>query len=94
MLGQYDESIETLEKAMQANPSFLPAQVFIVACYSSMGRDAEATAAAEEVLRINPKFTIESYAKTIPYKDKADVERELAALRKAGLPEKPQPELQ
>ena len=59
-----------------------------------MGRDAEATAAAKEVLRINPKFTIESYAKTIPYKNKTDVERELAALRKAGLPEKPPPELQ
>jgi len=59
-----------------------------------MGRDAEATAAAKDVLRINPKFTIESYAKTIPYKNKTDVERELAALRKAGLPEKPPPELQ
>ena len=94
MTGQYDESIETLKKAMQANPNFLPAQVFLAACYSSMGRDAEATAAAKEVLRINPKFTIESYAKTIPYKDKADIEREVAALRKAGLPEKSQPELQ
>jgi len=94
MLGQYDESLETLKKAMQANPNFFPAQVFIVACYSSMGRSEEATAAAKEVLRMNPKFTIESYAKTIPYKEKADVERELAALRKAGLPEKPSPELQ
>jgi len=51
-----------------------------------MGRDAEATAEAKEVLRINPKFTIESYAKTLPYKDKADVAREVAALIKAGLP--------
>jgi hypothetical protein len=46
---------------------------------------AEATAAAKEVLRINPKFSIESHAKTLPYKDKADIEREVAALRKAGL---------
>jgi adenylate cyclase len=42
-------------------------------------------AAAKEVLRINPKFNIESYARTLPYKDKADVEREVAALQKAGL---------
>jgi len=85
MTGQYDESIATSKKALQANPDFLFAHVFLAACYSSMGRDAEATAAAKEVLRINPKFTIESYAKTLPYKDKADIEREVAALRKAGL---------
>jgi adenylate cyclase len=54
MTGQYDESIATWKKAMQANPNFLFAHVFLAACYSSMGRDAEATAAAKEVLRINP----------------------------------------
>jgi superkiller protein 3 len=85
MTGQFDESIVTWKKAMQANPNFLLAHVFLAACYSSLGRDAEAAATAKEVLRINPKFTIESYAKTLPYKDKADIEREVAALRKAGL---------
>ena len=85
MTGQFDESITTWKKALQANPNFLLAHVFLAACYSSMGRDAEATAAAKEVLRINPKFSIESYAKTLPYKNKTDVEREVAALRKAGL---------
>lgn len=86
MMGQYDESIAALKKATLVNPNFLFAHVFLAACYGSMGRDAEATAAAKEVLRINPKFTITSYAKTLPYKDKADIEREVAALRKAGLP--------
>jgi adenylate cyclase len=54
-----------------------------------LGREAEANAAAEEVLRINPKFSLESYAKTLPYKNKADIERYVAALRKAGMPDKP-----
>jgi adenylate cyclase len=85
MTGQYDESIATWKKALQISPDFLSAHAFLAACYSSMGRDAEATAAAREVLNINPKFSIESYAKTLPYKDKTDVEREVAALRKAGL---------
>ena len=67
------------------SPDFLSAQIHLAACHSSMGRDAEAAAAAKEVLRINPKFTIESYAKALPYKDKADVERDVAALQKAGL---------
>lgn len=74
-----------LKKALQMPPDFLPAHIRLAACYSSLGRDLGATAATKEVLRINPKFSIESYAKTFPYKDNADVEREIAALRKAGL---------
>ena len=85
MMGQYDEAILILKKAVQISPAFLPAHIFLAACYSSQGHDGEAAAEAKEVLRINPKFSVESYAKTLPYKNKADVEREVAVLRKAGL---------
>ena len=85
MMGMYDESIVIWKKAQQINPDYLPTHTYLAACYSSMGRDVEATAESKEVLRINPKFSIESYAKTLPYKNEADIEREVAALRKAGL---------
>lgn len=85
MTGQLDESIITWKKVLQVNPNYLPAHAFLAACYSSLDRYAEASAAAKEVLRINPKFSIESYTKTLLYKNKADIERYVAALRKAGL---------
>jgi adenylate cyclase len=85
MIGHYDESIETWKKALQRNPDYLPAHAFLAACYSSLGRDAEASAEAKEVLRIDPKFSVESHAKILPYKNKADIEKEVAAFRKAGL---------
>lgn len=85
MTGQYDESIAIWKKVLKISPDFLIAHLFLAACYSSMGCDAEAAAAAREVLRINPKFNIESHAKTLPYKEKGDIEREVAALQKAGL---------
>jgi adenylate cyclase len=88
MTGQFDETILTFKKALDRNPNYLPAHAFLAASYSSLGREAEANAAAEQVLRINPKFSLESYAKTLPYKNKADIERYVAALRKAGLPDK------
>ena len=87
MLGQYDEAVVALKKALQRKPDLLMAHIFLAACYSSMGRDAEAASATKEVLRINPRFSVESHEKTLPYKDKTDVVREVAALRKAGLPE-------
>jgi tetratricopeptide (TPR) repeat protein len=75
-------------KALQVSPNFLSAHLLLAECYSSQGREAEAIAAAKEVIRINPKFTIESYAKRLTYAHEADIEREVDALRKAGLPEK------
>ncbi|MHC4537156.1 MAG: tetratricopeptide repeat protein [Planctomycetota bacterium] len=87
MTGQYDESIVTWKKALKVSPNFLDAHIFLTACYSSMGRDAEARAAAKKVLDINPKFSIESKAKRLPFGNEADIERVVAALRKAGLPE-------
>jgi adenylate cyclase len=84
MTGQYDESILTYKKALKVSPNFLEGHVYLAACYSSMGRDSEATAAVKVVLGIDPKFTIESYTKRLSYKE-ADIERLSAALRKAGL---------
>jgi hypothetical protein len=50
-----------------------------------MGREKEARAAASEVLKINPKFSVDSFAKTLPYKDQSVTDRVVVALRKAGL---------
>ena len=89
MTGQYEKAVETFKKAVHVSPDYLTAHAFLAASLSSLGRRAKAAAEADEVLRINPKFSLDSYAKTLPYKNKADIERYLAALRKAGLPEMP-----
>jgi adenylate cyclase len=52
--------------------------------YSESGRLEDARAEAEEVLRINPKFSIEKWGKAAKGANK---EQFVAALRKAGLPE-------
>jgi hypothetical protein len=49
------------------------------------GRDEEARAEAAEVLRINPKFSLEQFTKTCTYKKKIDCEIPKNELRKAGL---------
>jgi hypothetical protein len=50
-----------------------------------MGRASDAEAAASEVLRIEPEFSVLDYAKTLPYKEKDDLNCVIEALRKAGL---------
>ena len=89
MTGQYDEAIESFKQAVHTGPDNFVYHAFLSACYSSLNRQAEAAAEANELLRINPEFTLESYAKTLPYKNKSDIDRYISALRKAGLPETP-----
>jgi hypothetical protein len=50
-----------------------------------MGREKEAHAEAAEVLRINPKFSMDSFAKIVTNKDQSQTDRLINALRKAGL---------
>jgi adenylate cyclase len=50
--------------------------------YGLMGREKEAKAAAAELLRINPKFSVEYALKTSPYKDKDQI---IQGMRKTGL---------
>jgi len=50
-----------------------------------MGQEKEARAEAAEVLRINPKFSVEYLAKIIAYKDQSQNDKIVNALRKAGL---------
>jgi hypothetical protein len=50
-----------------------------------MGREQEARAEAAEVLRLNPKFSVDSYAKRLMFKDQSVTDKFVDALRKAGL---------
>ena len=54
-----------------------------------MGREQEARAEAAEVLRINPKFSLDNYAAMMlaGYKDQSETDKVVDALRKAGLDE-------
>jgi hypothetical protein len=53
--------------------------------YSLSGRDEEARAEAGEVPRTNPQFSVESYAKKMPFNNQTALDRWIEALRKAGL---------
>lgn len=50
-----------------------------------VGREKEARTAAIEVLKINPKFSLEQIEKTTPHKDPGRKARFIDSLHKAGL---------
>jgi len=87
--GRYEEAIGEIRKAINRTPDSFFAHFGLAATYSLAGRDEEARAEVAEVLRIVPTASLERSAKSLPYKNKADTDRIIDAMRKAGLPEKP-----
>jgi len=86
-LRHYEEAITACKKAIRTEPTNLFARVCLACTYSLSGREREAKAQVKEALRIDPAFSLEYLAKGIPYKDHAEGDMVLNALRKAGLPE-------
>ncbi len=83
--GRFEEAVLEYKKALQRAPNNIFARIGLAATYSMMGRGKEARAEATEILRINPKFTIDDYVKTLPYKDQSQIGILVDASRKAGL---------
>ncbi len=85
--GRFEEAIPAYKKGIQRAPDYIFAHLGLVTTYSLMGRDKEARAEAEEVLRINPKFSVDQMAKTglTFYKDQWQIDKIVNAWRKAGL---------
>ena len=75
---QYKEGIIWCEKAVQQDPDNLQARIMMAGVYSWAGKKEEAQAQAAEVLRINPNFSLERFAKRAS-------PRLTNALREAGL---------
>jgi len=83
--GQYEEAIAAHKKSLNVSPKDLLTHQHLTAAYSWAGRHEEARAQAAEILRMNPKFSVEERAKFIPLKNQADLDRYIDGLRKAGL---------
>ena len=83
--GRYQEAVSALKKVVQRAPNHMLIHAWLAATYSMMGREKEARTEAEEALRINPKISLDSLTKILPYKDQSISDNYINALRKAGL---------
>ena len=87
LIGRYEDAVRMCKECLARWPNNIVAQVALAFNYAAWGRDEEARAAAQDVLRIDPKFSAQRYARAFPYKDPALSARVLELMRKAGLPD-------
>ena len=84
-LGRYPEAVGLLKRRILRNPDTDASRALLAASYGQMGLIDEAREAWRELLRVNPRYSIEQRRKVLPYKNPEDFERFVEGLRKAGL---------
>ena len=82
---QYDKAILLWNETLKRNPDYLFAFMGLTAAYELSGNKEKANWAAENLMRVNPKFSIEVEEKMFPVKDEDFKKRLLDAYRSAGL---------
>jgi adenylate cyclase len=89
--GRYEDALTEFKKLLdlskkgEFNPEFT--HINLAATYAMLGREKEARKQASEVIKINPKFSLKFDVKRRGYKNRADTDRWIDALGKAGLPD-------
>lgn len=83
--GRYEDAISILLDYNRRSRGF--GLVDIVLTYADMGDTEKATAYADDLIDARPEFTVANWAMTQNCADPARLERDIASLRAAGLPE-------
>jgi tetratricopeptide (TPR) repeat protein len=86
--GRQTEAVATVKRVFDRNPSHgdaFDAHLSLAILYVALGKEEDARAEAEEILKLVPNFSVEVWGQRNPNKDQAQIERNMAALRKAGL---------
>ncbi|TGQ68201.1 MAG: tetratricopeptide repeat protein [Mesorhizobium sp.] len=84
-LGRYEEAVDLLQQRLARNAVTDVSRALLAASYGYLGRLEEARAAWQDLLRVNPDYSLEYRRKVLPYKNPADFEIMVDGLRKAGL---------
>ncbi|SFP45101.1 adenylate cyclase [Mesorhizobium sp. NFR06] len=84
-LGRYEEAVDLLMQRLARNAVTDVSRALLAASYGHLGRFAEARAAWQEVLRVNPDYSLDYRRKVLPYKNPADFELVVEGLRKAAI---------
>jgi len=85
LAGRYEEAFESAKKGVELDPRNPMAYIILATSCILTGREREARAAGAELLKINPRFSVQRYAEALPTKDRSKVDEMIDALRRAGL---------
>jgi adenylate cyclase len=86
MKGEYETALEHLRREPNLDPLYT--LTFLAATYAELGRLDEAKATVGKIRAVNPDATLARIRSIWVFRNEADSERLIDALRKAELPER------
>ena len=86
-LGRLEEAIEADNERLKRNPQNPFSNFRIAEVLVELGHLDKAKSYVEAALAVNPKTSVRQVRHSEPFKDEAELERYLSALRDAGLPD-------
>jgi TolB-like protein/class 3 adenylate cyclase len=85
LMGRIEEAVETLNRARDRSPEYIPVIAYLAASYAELGRMEEARTQAAQFNRLSPRISIDAWRHRLPYKDKKVADRLISSCRKAGM---------
>ena len=85
LMGRIEEAVETLNRARDRSPEYIPVIAYLAASYAELGRMEEARTQAAQFIRLSPRTSIDAWRHRLPYKDKKVLDRLYSSWRKAGM---------
>jgi adenylate cyclase len=87
--GMYEKAITAFKDGLRKSPGYFYCHLGLAVVYSILSRESEARTEVDELLKINPKYSLECMKPIIQsFKDEAVRNRLIEGLKKAGLPYK------
>jgi adenylate cyclase len=84
-LRRYDEAIAAYQEVLRRNPNAEYGHAGLAGVYVELGQEKAARAEAAEVLRLNPRYSVNWLRDNVPFHNQADRDRFMGNLEKAGL---------
>ncbi|MCP5373135.1 MAG: adenylate/guanylate cyclase domain-containing protein [Hyphomicrobiales bacterium] len=85
LLGRYGEAIAEFRQVLERNPENTQTRLWLTSALAHAGLHEEARWEADELLVLDPAFSLDAVERYQPFKNANDLNRFIAGLRKAGL---------
>ena len=85
--GRFQQAAKEFEAALERNPAHMRARLWFAATLLRLGQDEEAAWEVQELIAINPDFSLSRMLLAFPLKDPYQLDALTAALAQLGLPE-------
>jgi TolB-like protein/class 3 adenylate cyclase len=87
LVGRKTEAVQSLQKAIALNPEHVLPRAFLAAVFADLGRIDDARAAANEVVRLDPKFSVNRLMRSHTFNDPERDAKFKHLMKGAGLPD-------